>query len=261
MRKVFVAGNWKMNLSLDEARALAEALRDAAGQRDNIEVGIFPPFVFIADVAQIVRGTRISVGAQNMHFERSGAFTGEVSGPMLKEVGCKYAIIGHSERRHIFGESDSLINRKIKAALRDGLLPLFCIGERLEEREAGKTSEVLRRQVVEGLRDIPAESARSLVIAYEPVWAIGTGKTATPEQAEEAQAFVRELLADAYSREVAEEIRIQYGGSVKPGNAYEIMKQPDVDGALVGGASLKADSFLGIVEEAARAIKESAPGG
>ncbi len=245
-RKLFIAGNWKMNTSRSSAVELAKALAKALGSTDKVDLAVCPPAVYLGDVAAALKGTKIAVGAQNMYFENNGAFTGELSGAMLKDVGCRYVILGHSERRHILGETDEMINRKVLKALADGLEPIFCVGELLEERQAGKTLEVVSRQTRAGLAGVSAADAVKVTIAYEPVWAIGTGVTATPQQAQEVHAMVRKLLAEMYNTGVAEKIRIQYGGSVKPGNAAELLGQKDIDGALVGGASLKAEDFIAI---------------
>ncbi|MBI5728069.1 MAG: triose-phosphate isomerase, partial [Ignavibacteriales bacterium] len=207
-------------------------------------------FTSLDTVRTVIKGSVIKLGAQNMHFEESGAFTGEIAAPMLKSVGCEYVILGHSERRTIFGETDQLINKKIKKALSAGINPIFCIGETLQERESNVTFDVIRRQVVEGLKEITAEQMTKVILAYEPVWAIGTGKTASPAQAQEVHAFIRGLLTELYGNTVAENVVIQYGGSVKPDNANELLGQPDIDGALVGGACLKAESFIGIITAA-----------
>jgi len=249
VRRNFVAGNWKMNTSLAEAVALARAVADGSAGT-AVDLAVAPPYVYLAAVADAVKGSGVAVSAQNMYFEAKGAFTGEVSAQMLLDVGCSYVILGHSERRHIMGESDELINRKVKAALAAGLNPILCIGELLEEREAGRTSAVCERHVTEGLAGVNASDMARVTIAYEPVWAIGTGRTATPEQAQEVHAEVRALIGKLYGPDVAGALRIQYGGSVKPENAAALMSQPDVDGALVGGASLKADSFLAIAKAA-----------
>lgn len=248
--KPFIVGNWKMNLSLEEARTISRDLREELAGLDGVEVGVCPPFVWLPEVCSILKGTKIRIGAQNMHWEKSGAFTGEVSGPMLKELGGTHVLLGHSERRHLFGETDSMINKKLKAALSLGLKVIFCLGERLEERESGKTFEVVERQLKAGLGDIGNESLPELTIAYEPVWAIGTGKNATPAQAQEVHNYLRSLLEDSYGEEVTSQVRVQYGGSVTPDNAGELLAQPDVGGLLVGGASLKQDSFLKIVSTA-----------
>lgn len=251
MRKPFVAGNWKMNLSLREATDLAGSLRTALADLDAVELAVFPPFVFLPSVIEALKGSNLAVGAQNMHSEESGAFTGEVAASMLLDVGCSRVIIGHSERRHIFGESNEQTNAKLHAALRFGLEPILCVGEKLDERDAGKTTEVVSGQLEAGLEGITPEQVRHVTIAYEPVWAIGTGRNATPEQAQEVHATLRALLAERFRHDLAQTVRIQYGGSVKPDNADELMAAPDIDGALVGGASLKAESFKAIARAAA----------
>ena len=252
MRKPFVAGNWKMNMnsqtSVELARSIASGSVETAGQ--NVTVAVCPPFVYLQAVSKALSSSNIAVGAQDIYFEPAGAFTGEISASMLKDVGCSYCICGHSERRHVLGESDELINRKVTAAIAGGLLPILCVGELIEERQASKTNEVVTRQVKEGLAGLSAEKLQAVTIAYEPVWAIGTGLTAMPEQAQEVHYFIRKLLAQMYDDKSAEEIRILYGGSVKPGNAADLMNQKDIDGSLVGGASLKADDFLAIIQAA-----------
>lgn len=252
MRKPFVAGNWKMNMnsqtSVELARSIASGSVETAGQ--NVTVAVCPPFVYLQAVSKALSSSNIAVGAQDIYFEPAGAFTGEISASMLKDVGCSYCICGHSERRHVLGESDELINRKVTAAIAGGLLPILCVGELIEERQASKTNEVVTRQVKEGLASLSAEKLQAVTIAYEPVWAIGTGLTAMPEQAQEVHYFIRKLLAQMYDDKSAEEIRILYGGSVKPGNAADLMNQKDIDGSLVGGASLKADDFLAIIQAA-----------
>lgn len=247
MRKKIIAGNWKMNLNLSESIALISGIKNGlVNQQLNCELVICPPFTSLETASVLIKDSAIKLGGQNMYYEENGAFTAEISASMLKSVGCQYVILGHSERRTIFGETNKLINKKIKKALTSQLTPIFCIGETLEERESGFTFDVVKKQVVEGLSEINSEDAQKIVIAYEPVWAIGTGKTASKEQAEEVHAFIRSLLCELYSNEVAEEITIQYGGSVKPDNAVELLSQPNIDGALVGGACLKADSFVAI---------------
>jgi len=251
MRTLFVAGNWKMNLDGRQAVDLANALGGEFGGAEAVRLAVFPPFVYLKAVADALAGSTIGVGGQNMSSELSGAFTGEVAGPMLLDVGCRYVILGHSERRHVMGEDDEFINCKVHRALDVGLEPILCVGETLEQREAQKTEEVVAGQVNNGLRDVSAEQMQKVTIAYEPVWAIGTGLTATPDQAEDVHRLLRRLLAVSYGDDVAEATIIQYGGSVKPDNAEALMSMPDVDGALVGGASLKADSFGGIINAAA----------
>ncbi len=249
-RRPYIAGNWKMNTSRTSAVALAKGLVGSIGSLEQVDLAVCPPFVYLADVAAALAGSRIALGAQDMFYENNGAFTGEVSGEMLKDVGCRTVILGHSERRHVIGETDETVNRKLVKALGDGLEVIFCVGELLEERQAGRTLEVVSRQVKIGLEGISAGHIQAVTVAYEPVWAIGTGITATPEQAQEVHAMIRQLLARAYDAATAEALRIQYGGSVKPSNAAELLGQVDVDGALVGGASLKAADFTAIVEAA-----------
>ena len=251
MRKTVIAGNWKMNNDLKESEKLIVELKNLLqNEKPNCDVIVCPPFTSLSEASKLVSGSSIKLGAQNMHFEENGAFTGEISASMLKSVGCEYVILGHSERRHIFGESDEVINKKIKKALAAGLKPIFCIGELLEERENGTTNDVVKRQVLKGLDGISADDMKKIIVAYEPVWAIGTGKTASPAQAQEVHEFIRDLIEIDYSLEVANDLVIQYGGSVKPDNAKELLSQKDIDGALVGGACLKADSFLGIIKGA-----------
>ncbi len=252
MRRYFVAGNWKMNTSRETGQALAAALAEQnPTQHEQVELLVCPPYPYLATVADAVGSSAVQVGAQDVYFEESGAFTGEVSVNMLKDVGCQYVILGHSERRHVLGETDAVINKKVHAALKNGLRVILCVGELLEEREAEQTNAVLDRQMEGGLEGVSADDLGQLVVAYEPVWAIGTGKTATTEQANSAHAHLRNWLESRYNSDVASQMRILYGGSVKPDNAAELMQQPHVDGALVGGASLKADSFQGIIDAAA----------
>jgi triosephosphate isomerase (TIM) len=250
MRKKVIAGNWKMNMDLHQSQKLVSEIINGLGKDKKANVIVCPPFTSLSEVGVLLKGTQIKLGAQNLYCEENGAFTGEVSADMLKSVGCEFVILGHSERRVIFDESNDLINKKIKTALAKGLKPIFCIGELLDQREKGETMQVVSRQVEKGLEGIAAEQMKNIVIAYEPVWAIGTGKTATPEQAQEVHSFIRELVAKKYSSSVSENIVIQYGGSVKPDNAAELLSQKDIDGALVGGACLNADSFLGIIASA-----------
>jgi triosephosphate isomerase len=247
MRTPFIAGNWKMNLTSAEAGDLARALVDSCGRLEGIDMALAPAATALAAVLEAVKGSRISVAAQNCHWEVSGAFTGEISAEMIKEIGCQYVIIGHSERRQFFNETDETVNQRLHAAHRAGLHPIVCIGESLDQREAGKTMEVVATQLKGGLKDLPEAKMKNTTIAYEPVWAIGTGKTASPDQAQEVHAHLRGLLKELYGAGVAEVVRIQYGGSVKPSNVKELMAMEDIDGALVGGASLKADSFSGIL--------------
>lgn len=251
MRKTVIAGNWKMNNDLAQTEKLIVELKNLLkDEKPGCDVIVCPPYTSLSEASKLLKGSNIKLGAQNMYFEDSGAFTGEVSVSMLKSAGCEYVIIGHSERRTIFGESDELINKKIKKALAEGLIPIFCVGELLEERETGITNDVVKRQVLIGLTGVTEEEMKKIIIAYEPVWAIGTGKTATPAQAQEVHEFIRDLIEIDYSLEIANDVTIQYGGSVKPDNAKELLSQKDIDGALVGGACLKADSFLGIIKGA-----------
>jgi triosephosphate isomerase len=247
-RKSLLAGNWKMYCVTAEARALAEGIKkEAAGLTDR-EVLVAPPYTALAAVAGVVKGSNVLLSAQDLHWETQGAFTGEVSGPMLRDIGCTHVIIGHSERRQYFGETDETVAKKVQAAQAAGLVPIVCVGESLAEREAGRTLDVVGRQVRSGLLGQEAAAIRALVVAYEPVWAIGTGKVATPEQAQEVHALIRKTLGEMVGADAAGAVRILYGGSVKPDNVDELMAQPDIDGALVGGASLKVDSFARIVK-------------
>jgi triosephosphate isomerase len=248
MRRKLIAGNWKMNLDRAGGIALAKGVAEKAGDVPNVDLLVCPPSVYIAPVADTVKGTKVAVGAQNMYHEASGAFTGEISAAMLKDLGATYVILGHSERRHILKETDADINKKTLAALAAGLIPIVCVGELLDEREAGKTAAVIKTQFDGSLANVSAEQIEKTVIAYEPVWAIGTGKVASPEQAEEVHADLRSLLTKRYNGAVAEKVRILYGGSVKASNAAELLGQPNIDGALVGGASLKVDDFIGIAQ-------------
>lgn len=247
-RTPILAGNWKMHKNRAEAADLANALAASVGTYTQAEVVLCPTYTSLEAVGGAIRGTRIRLGAQNCHFEDQGAYTGEISPPMLKEAGCEFVIIGHSERRQYFGETDELINRKANALFKHGLTPIICVGETLEEREGGRTTDVVAAQVRGCLAGLPPDKVAASVLAYEPVWAIGTGKTASKEQAQEVHALIRGLLTDLFSKEVSEQVRIQYGGSVKPQNIRELMEQPDIDGALVGGASLEADSFTSIIK-------------
>lgn len=250
-RRPVIAGNWKMNKTVGEAQALVRELRNSlAIVRDQVEIVLAPPFTALHPVAHAIEESNLHLAAQNCHWEPSGAFTGEVSAPMLKEVGCTYVIIGHSERRQFFGETDETVNRRAKAVIAAGTRPIVCVGETLAEREANRTLEIVSRQLKGGLEGLDGNLIRSSIIAYEPVWAIGTGRTATSAQAQEVHAHIREWLTQAFGREAAAHCRIQYGGSVKPENAKELLDKPDVDGALVGGASLKAADFAAIVKAA-----------
>lgn len=251
MRVPILAGNWKMHKTIGEALELVEALKPLVADASHVEVVVGPPFTALKSVSEALRGTRIALAAQDMHFEPYGAFTGEISGPMLVDVGCRYVIVAHSERRQFFGETNLTANRKIHAAHASHLVPIYCVGETLAQREAGETKILVRTQVIEGLNGCSAEQILQTVIAYEPVWAIGTGKNATPAQAQEIHALIRDILRELYGSEVAQAVRIQYGGSVKPENIAELMAEEDVDGALVGGASLQAASFGAIVQTVA----------
>ncbi len=250
---MLIAGNWKMNTDAAAAAELAKGVVEAVRGASRTQIAVCPPFTNLAAVGEVVGGTNVKLGAQNMHHETSGAFTGEVSAEMLKSVGCTHVIIGHSERRQYFGETDETVNRKVRKALAEGLTPIMCIGEMLEERESGREQEVVRVQVQGGLEGVSLDSGAALVLAYEPVWAIGTGRTASPEQAQEMHAFIRGLLVDQFGEGIARDIQILYGGSMKPSNAAELLEKPDVDGGLIGGASLKASDFLALVEAADKA--------
>ncbi|HWR35094.1 MAG TPA: triose-phosphate isomerase [Clostridia bacterium] len=247
-RKKIIAANWKMYKTPDESREFMKAFIPLVKGHDRDEIVICPPYVDIAVVVEAARGTNIKVGGQNMFWEKEGAFTGEISGAMLVGAGCEFVILGHSERRQYFGETDDTVNRRTEVALEAGLAPILCVGEVIEEREAGLTEEVLQRQCSRGFRGISARKAAKLSVAYEPVWAIGTGKTATAEMAEDAHAVIRHEAEKAFGREFAENMRILYGGSVKPENVNSLMQQSNIDGALVGGASLKPDSFSAIIK-------------
>ncbi|MCC6758306.1 MAG: triose-phosphate isomerase [Candidatus Omnitrophica bacterium] len=254
MRKIIIAGNWKMFKTSFEAVELVNELKRTLSDVSEVDVVVCPPFTALAEVQDVLLETNIGVGAQNMYWEDSGAFTGEVSAPMIKAIGVQYVIIGHSERRQFFGETDATINKKIKAALKHQLTPIVCIGEVLAEREGGKTFDVIKTQLDGSLVNLTAAEIENIVLAYEPVWAIGTGKTASPAQAQEVHKFIREWLTKKFDAAIANKVRIQYGGSVKPENTAELMGQPDIDGALVGGASLKSDSFTAIVKNCLQVI-------
>jgi triosephosphate isomerase len=249
-RRFIIAGNWKMNLTLAGSLELAENLKKAAAGVSDVDIAICPPNVHIQPVAAAMKGTNIGVGAQNVYFEKEGAYTGEISAGMLKDIGCQYVILGHSERRNIMGESSEQVNLKVHAALAAGLIPIVCVGELIKERKAGTTEQVVRRQFDGSFSGISPEDMKKCVIAYEPVWAIGTGEVATPEQAEEVHVAIRKMIEKNYSKDVAEAVRIQYGGSVNDKNAKEILAKPNVDGALVGSASLKVEVFMGIINPA-----------
>ena len=251
MRKMIVAGNWKMNNDLSHSVNLISEIKNLlSGKELKAEVIICPPFISLETASALIKGTKIKLGAQNMSFEENGAFTGEISASMLKSVGCDYVILGHSERRAIFGETDEIINKKMKKAISSSLTPIFCIGETLEQREEGITNKIIEGQIRNGLTGISENEMKNVIIAYEPVWAIGTGKTASPDQAQEVHEFIRSLITEIYSSNLADNLTIQYGGSVKPDNAETLLSQKDIDGALVGGACLKADSFYGIIKSA-----------
>ncbi|MDD5568427.1 MAG: triose-phosphate isomerase [Candidatus Omnitrophica bacterium] len=257
MRKTIIAGNWKMYKTIKEAIELSNGLKREFFKLDKqgIDVVLCPPFTALSEVYEVISESDIMLGGQNLYWLDEGAFTGEVSGKMLKEAGCSFVIIGHSERRQFFDETNESVNKKIKAALANSLTPIVCVGELLKEREAGRTFDVLEDQIQNGLAGFLKDDILKIVVAYEPVWAIGTGKTATPAQAQEVHKYIRELLGKLCGKDAASQVRIQYGGSVKPENIAELMNQPDVDGALVGGASLKVESFADIVKKAAEVIK------
>jgi triosephosphate isomerase (TIM) len=252
----FVAGNWKMHATRAEARALVAEVVKAAPGVEPARFVVLPPFTALVETAGAASGSSVGVGGQNLYWEPKGAFTGEISGAMLRDAGCAYVVIGHSERRQIFGESDADVNKKLRAALAQGLTPIFCLGETLEEREAGNTLARIRTQLGEGLAGFGAGDIEKIVIAYEPVWAIGTGRTATPAQAQEIHRALRADLREKYGNSAADCAIILYGGSVKPANSYELFKEKDIDGFLVGGASLESGSFIQIAKEALRAYKE-----
>ncbi|MFA5410287.1 MAG: triose-phosphate isomerase [Candidatus Omnitrophota bacterium] len=257
MRKTIIAGNWKMYKTISEAIELANGLKRELFNLDNqvIDIVLCPAFTALSEVGEVILNSNIQLGAQDVYWQEEGAFTGEVSCNMLTDAGCKFVIIGHSERRQYFGETNDTVNKKIKAALKSGLTPILCVGESLSEREKDLTFKVLDDHLQNGLKEIGEEEISKIVVAYEPVWAIGTGKTASAKQAEEAQKYIRDLLTKLYTKELADSVRIQYGGSVKPENIAELIEQPDIDGALVGGASLSAESFVSIVKKAGEAKK------
>ncbi|MDR0303532.1 MAG: triose-phosphate isomerase [Chitinispirillales bacterium] len=246
-RKIFIAGNWKMNTTIEEAVELAKGIIEETKNRGDVEVAVCPPYVNLSVVAQIIKGSGIKLGAQDVHWEPSGAYTGKISAAMLKSAGCEYVIIGHSEQRQYFGETDESVNKKVKAAIAGGLKPIICVGELLSERENGFTEVTVEKQVVGAYNGLSKEDALKTVIAYEPVWAIGTGRTATPEQADEMHLFIRNSLVKLYDKDLAQNIVIQYGGSMNPKNAKELLAKENVDGGLIGGASLKPDQFKGVV--------------
>ncbi|WP_315523377.1 triose-phosphate isomerase [Fusobacterium massiliense] len=248
MRKTVIAGNWKMYKTNKEAVEVLTQLKDLTKDESTVDIVIGAPFTCLSDAVKAVKGSNVKIAAENVYPKEEGAYTGEVSPKMLKDIGVEYVILGHSERREYFGETDEFINQKVKAVLEYGMTPIFCIGEKLEDRESGKTLDVNTRQIKGGLAGLSQEEAKKVIVAYEPVWAIGTGKTATPEMAQETHKEIRNVLAEMFGKDVAEEITIQYGGSMKPENAKDLLSQADIDGGLVGGASLKADSFFEIIK-------------
>jgi triosephosphate isomerase len=252
----FIAGNWKMHKTVAEADELVARIMAAMADMMEAEVVVIPPFTALSKVKRILYESPLQLGAQNLHWEDQGAFTGEVSSPLLKEAGCQYVLVGHSERRQFFGETDQTVNLKIKAALSHDLIPILCVGESLEEREEGRTTTKVERQLVEGLDGLTDDQFSRVIMAYEPIWAIGTGLTATPEQAQEVHGFIREKLSENYGNSACACAIILYGGSVKPANTFSLLKEKDINGALVGGASLESGSFIEIVKEAIRAYKD-----
>lgn len=249
-RRLFIAGNWKMNTSVEEAKSLVNGIKEKAAGFNNIDIACIPPFTYLFLMKDLLKDSNIKYGGQNMYFEEKGAWTGEVSPLMLKDLGCTYVIIGHSERRKYFDEADELLNKKIKSALKNSLFPIFCVGETQDERDSGLAKKVAERQLVNGLAGMNPDEVKKITIAYEPVWAIGTGRNAAPEQAEEMHKFLRGLIEQKYGEDISQKVRIQYGGSVTAENAESILKEDDIDGALVGGASLKVDSFVEILNVA-----------
>ena len=250
LRKTVIAGNWKMNMTPSEAEKLINELKGMVEGKNGCDIVVCVPFVDICTAVNATKGTNIKVGAQNVHFKKNGAYTGEISADMLKEIGAEYVVIGHSERRQYFGETDETVNLRLKAALEAGITPILCVGEVLAEREQGVTAEVVSLQTKIALLDVNSEDVKKVIIAYEPVWAIGTGKTATSDQADEVCSVIRSVLADKYGADVSEAVTIQYGGSMKPDNAAELLSKYHVDGGLIGGASLKAADFTAIVDAA-----------
>lgn len=256
-RRPIIAGNWKMNKKIGEAIELVAGLKRELSGEEEIEIVVCPPYTALSEVGELLVSSNIALGGQDLFWEANGAYTGEISASMLKDAGCRYVIIGHSERRQYFGETNETVAKKVRRALDEGLIPIVCVGERLEEREKGKTFEVVKGHVIGGLSLVKKEEIHKIVIAYEPVWAIGTGKNATAGQAEEVHSFIRKLLGDLFDKTAASKVRIQYGGSVKPENTAELMSQENVDGALVGGASLTIESFSQIIKGARGALKET----
>ncbi|MFZ4468887.1 MAG: triose-phosphate isomerase [Pirellula sp.] len=250
MRRLFIAGNWKMNLNRGQSLSLVQSLVESLRGVSDVDIAVCPPAVYLGELGKALHATNIGLGAQNVNSKSEGAYTGEISCSMLKDVGCRYVILGHSERRAIYGETDSMVNEKLHAVLAAGLTPIVCVGETLEQREAGQTQQVVRSQCIGSLAGLTEDQMLKTVLAYEPVWAIGTGKTASPAQAEEVHKDIRALLETQFSAGTAQKIIVLYGGSVKADNAQELLSEPNIDGALVGGASLKQDSFEGIIKAA-----------
>ena len=255
-QKPFIAGNWKLFMTSSEAVELVSALQEKCDEFEEVQMVVIPPFTALCDVQITLQGSPIQIGGQDVFWEEQGAYTGEISAPMLKDVGCTYVIIGHSERRQYFGETNATVNKKIKAALAHDLTPILCLGESLEEKEKGKTINKVQTQISEGLEGFDKDTVQEIIIAYEPIWAIGTGLTATPEQAQEVHGFIRNELSEKYGNQTGSCAIILYGGSVKPANTFSLLKEKDINGALVGGASLKAESFIEIAKEATKAYKE-----
>jgi triosephosphate isomerase len=251
----FIAGNWKMHKTIAEALDLVKSLGEQSSELEGVQLVVIPPFTSLSEVRKEIEGTPIRLGAQNLFWEEKGAYTGEISPLMLKDAGCQYVVVGHSERRQYFGETDDSVNRKIKAVLAHEMVPIVCIGETIEERKKEETIKKVGTQITEGLKELSEEEISRIIIAYEPIWAIGTGETATPSQAEEVHNFIREKLGESYGKEIASCAIILYGGSVKPANTFELLIEKDINGALVGGASLEADSFIQIAKEAIRGYK------
>ncbi len=248
MRRTIIAGNWKMYKTIGEAISLVTLLKRSVYKEENIDIVVCPPFIALGEVNEVLSGSNVMLGAQDVYWESQGAYTGEISALMLKDVGCRFVIVGHSERRNYFNETNEMVNKKAKAVLAAGLFPIVCVGERLDEREAGRTFEIVKNHIENSLAGFNKQEIITITIAYEPVWAIGTGKTATPEQAQEVHSFIRRLLEEKYDKNTAQAVRIQYGGSVKPDNIASLITMEDIDGALVGGASLDAEKFSQIVK-------------
>ncbi|MFO7981789.1 MAG: triose-phosphate isomerase [Candidatus Aminicenantes bacterium] len=255
-KKPFIAGNWKLHKTISEAVLLTKKIHKKVKKEKEAEIVIIPPFTALSEVKKVLSKSQILTGAQDVFWEESGAYTGEIAPSMIKEAGCDFVVVGHSERRQYFGDTDDHVNKKIKSALNAGLFPIMCLGESLEERENNETFNKIKKQVNQGLKDLEADQIKNVIIAYEPIWAIGTGRTATPEQAEEVHAFIRNQLTEMVGKETSSCAIILYGGSVKPKNAFSLIKEKNINGALIGGASLKADSFVDIIKEAKKAYKE-----